>query len=286
MRDKKKQEAEAEAEREKKAIESGDMMDCGCCFTETPSYKLTHCDAEAPHFFCLDCAQSNAKAGLDLNRYKQSCMDGSGCKAEFSRSERQKFLDKDTITLLDRMQQQAELREAGLENLEQCPFCDFAAICPPKEEDKEFRCLNTLDCGVVSCRLCQQVTHIPKTCAEYKKEMGVDERHIVEESMTEALLRRCPKCKVPIIKDGGCNKLVCSQCNCFVCDVCGKFHRSEIPILQAHSLGQARTSTKKATTTSRAGPAPRSTITSAATSSASRRRRARPRRRCAPSTRN
>ena len=220
-------EAEADAARDKKAFNEGDTMDCQCCFTETPSAKLTHCDADEPHFFCLDCAASNAKAQIDFNRYKLKCMDSSDCQGEFPRRERPRFLDEDTIALLDRLQQQTELREAEVEDLEQCPFCDFAAICPPKTVDKEFRCLGE-DCSIVSCRLCRQESHIPKTCAEYKREQGVDERHIVEESMTEALLRRCPKCKVPIIKDGGCNKLACSQCGCKVCDVCGESYAPHI----------------------------------------------------------
>ena len=129
------------------------------------------------------------------------------------------------IATLDQIQQQTDLREAEIEGLETCPFCEFAAIVPPAEVDKEFRCQRD-ECGATSCRLCRQHSHIPKTCAEYKKELGVDERHIIEEAMSEALLRRCPRCKVPIVKDGGCNKLVCSRCSCYVCDVCGTFSSS------------------------------------------------------------
>lgn len=70
-------------------------------------------------------------------------MDGSGCEATFSRSERRIFLDAKTIETLDRLQQQEEIRRADLEGLARCPFCDFAAICPPAEVDKEFHCNNS-----------------------------------------------------------------------------------------------------------------------------------------------
>ena len=69
-------------------------------------------------------------------------MDGSGCTATFSRQERIRFLDAKSIEKLERLQQQDEIRLADLQNLSTCPFCDFAAICPSIEEDREFRCHN------------------------------------------------------------------------------------------------------------------------------------------------
>ena len=135
--------------------------------------------------------------------------------------EKHRFLDAKLLEVLDRLQQQSELRTAGLENLESCPFCDYAAIYPPVTEDKEFRC-KMPDCERVSCRLCKADSHLPLTCAEHKKEQGVSERHILEEAMTNAIIRTCPKCGVPIFKDGGCNKMVCTKCRTYVCDYCGK----------------------------------------------------------------
>ena len=194
-------------------------MECHCCFTDTPLPKSTHCNDS--HFFCLDCAQRNVKSQIELSRYEINCIDGSGCKAGFTLEQKHRFLDAKLLGVLDRLQQQAELRTAGLENLESCPFCDYAAIYPPVAEDKEFRC-KMPDCERISCRLCKADSHLPLSCAEYRKEHGVSERHILEEAMTNAIIRTCPKCGVPIFKDGGCNKMVCSKCKAFVCDFCGK----------------------------------------------------------------
>ena len=197
------------------------MIECQCCFTDTPIPKSTHCNGENAHFFCFDCARSYAKSQTELSRYKLSCMDGSGCKEEFTRTQIRRFLDKRMIDLLERLQQQDELRAANVPNLETCPFCDYAAICEPIEIDREFHCYMP-NCERVSCRLCKQDTHLPMTCEEHRKEHGLTERHALEEAMTKALIRECPKCRVPIIKDGGCNKLTCSKCHCYVCDYCGK----------------------------------------------------------------
>ncbi|MCJ1476761.1 hypothetical protein MMC13_005430 [Lambiella insularis] len=212
-------EAEADAALEKECMEKGQMVECQCCFTDTPIPKSTHCDES--HFFCLECARSHVKSQIELSRYEITCIDGSGCKAAFTRNEKHRFLDAKLVGVLDRLQQQADLRVANMEGLESCPFCDYAAICPPVEVDREFRC-KMPDCEIISCRVCKAKTHLPLSCAEYKKEQGVSERHILEEAMTNALVRPCPKCGVPILKDGGCNKMVCSKCRTFVCDYCGK----------------------------------------------------------------
>ena len=132
--------AEAAQDREHRA--RGEVMDCGCCFDTVTILKITHCNGDEPHFFCLDCAQQNANTDIGNSRYGLRCMDGSGCTATFSRQERERFLDAKTVEKIDRLQQQDEIRLADLPNLCTCPFCDFAAICPPIEDDKEFRCHN------------------------------------------------------------------------------------------------------------------------------------------------
>jgi len=192
-----------------------------CCFDDVPINKATHCDGEEPHFFCLECAKRNANSEIGKSKYKLVCMDGSGCKAEFEKEQVRRFLDVKTRDTLERLQQQEEIRLADLDDLTSCPFCDFAAICPPVEEDREFRCANP-DCEKVSCRLCKLETHIPLSCEANAKENKVTIRHAVEEAMTEALVRSCHKCKNKYIKEFGCNKMMCMRCSSIQCYVCSK----------------------------------------------------------------
>ena len=168
--------------------------------------KITHCDGDEPHFFCLECAESNAKNEIGNSRYKLTCMDGSGCKASFDREQKQRFLNAKSFETLERIQQQAELKLAGLPNLEDCPFCDYSAICLPVDVDKEFRCEDP-KCEKISCRLCRLESHLPLTCEESKKEKGISERHVIEEARTQALLRTSPHCEVKILNQDGYNKV-------------------------------------------------------------------------------
>jgi E3 ubiquitin-protein ligase RNF216 len=146
-------------------------------------------------------------------------MDTSDCKAPFARAQLKLFLDAQILEKLERLQQQEEIRLAELDDLVECPFCDFKAVCPPVELDREFRCQNP-DCEKVSCRLCSQVTHVPVSCEEAKLNNKTTVRHAVEEAMTEALVRTCNKCKNKFIKEIGCNKMTCPRCGnkqCYIC---------------------------------------------------------------------
>jgi TRIAD3 protein (E3 ubiquitin-protein ligase RNF216) len=125
---------------EKEYEESNMMMECMCCFGEYAFDNMTHCNEL--HFFCLDCARRNAETEVGNGRHVLACMDGSGCKAEFSRREVLRFLDERTLSALAKIEQEDALRIAEIEGLEKCPFCDFGAICAPVEVDKEFKCQN------------------------------------------------------------------------------------------------------------------------------------------------
>ncbi|KAK8156267.1 hypothetical protein IWX90DRAFT_228017 [Phyllosticta citrichinensis] len=211
----------AEERNEAAARANNDMTECGCCFGEYPTNRMTFCNGEQLHFFCHGCANMYVSNEIGQRKCRPKCMDTGGCDAEFSRGQLKAFLDDKVFETLERLQQQEDLRNAGIEDLDECPFCDFKMICAPKLVDREFRCLNE-DCAVVSCRLCRQETHVPFTCEQASKDKKIDVRHKVEEAMTAALIRECNNCKNKFIKDYGCNKMTCTSCRNLQCYVCSK----------------------------------------------------------------
>ncbi|OXV05258.1 hypothetical protein Egran_06974 [Elaphomyces granulatus] len=213
----KRQRAKAD-EAERCNEEEHAVIECECCFSDTPINRTIPCEGDSIHFFCHRCIKLNAESQIGLMKYEMKCLDIGGCKACFSREFLIAAIGLSMMAKLDSLQQQDEIVKAGLDGLEDCPFCEFKAICPPPEEYREFRCLAP-DCKKVSCRLCKKETHIPKSCEEVQKEARV-KRHLVEEAMTEALVRTCPSCKVKIVKDSGCNKLNCSNCGWSICYIC------------------------------------------------------------------
>ncbi|KAI1757223.1 hypothetical protein F4782DRAFT_218963 [Xylaria castorea] len=204
-----------------RAKTQGQTIDCGICFEECPLNRMVRCDGETMHWFCRKCLRTQAESLIGMAKYVLTCVSLDGCSAGFSRGQRALFLNNKLTIALDRIEQEAVLRVAGIENLETCPFCPYAAEYPPVEVDKEFRCEDPR-CQQVSCRLCRKETHIPKTCAEVDADRGRDARHILEEAMSEALIRRCNICQNAFVKTDGCNKIRCTKCGTLQCDVCRK----------------------------------------------------------------
>lgn len=203
------------------AQQNKEMSECECCYSEFPTNRMTFCDGPVAHFFCLECAKTYVSTQMEMSKCRPECPSISDCKAPFSRSQLQRFLGKTTFDRLEHLQQLEDIQAAGLDNLEECPFCDYKAECPPVEIDREFRCINPT-CGKTSCRLCHLETHIPKSCEENRKDNKINVRHTVEEAMTKALIRNCNQCKKPFVKDYGCNKMVCPSCGNRQCYVCSK----------------------------------------------------------------
>lgn len=167
----------------------------GCCTDTIPSWQATRCSSHEEHTFCRDCIQNYVSSSLvGSGACQPVCFDISGqCTMSILISELRQCVDPRLIKTLEIIQQQEALRQAfpGAE-LEQCPKCEFQLFMEaPPEVDREFKCLN-LACQAISCRLCNEPSHLPLSCEELsKKENALNTRRQIEEAMTGALLRKC-----------------------------------------------------------------------------------------------
>ncbi|EGZ73030.1 hypothetical protein NEUTE2DRAFT_165205 [Neurospora tetrasperma FGSC 2509] len=218
---------EAQEREDKKNFENakaeGAITECGCCFDELPYNRMVHCDGDTAHWFCYDCARRQAENQIGQQRYHLGCMSMDGCEATFSRDQKDLFLDDRLKRTLDQIEQNDSIRRAGIEGLETCPFCNYAAEYPPVEVNWEFECQQP-ECGVKSCRRCRQETHIGKSCdeamAEAARNKGEDAKRKLEEARSLAMIRECYKCNNRFIKESGCNKMTCPRCRAMQCYVC------------------------------------------------------------------
>jgi E3 ubiquitin-protein ligase RNF216 len=113
-----------------------------------------------------------------------------------------------------------------------CPRCGYQAELPQSE--MIFRC-PIGDCCYESCRKCGGEPHIPLRCEEVEQKHQLAGRHHVEESISEAKIRRCPKpgCGKKFIKESGCNKIRCA-CGTMICYLCRKQIESYHHFCQVH----------------------------------------------------
>ncbi|KAL6307320.1 hypothetical protein BKA93DRAFT_727613 [Sparassis latifolia] len=208
----------AEKLNKQESEEAGDGIECGCCFSSYPFDKMIQCP-EA-HLFCTACMTTYSETLLGAHDANIVCMDQSGCKLPFPESELRRFLTPKLLALYDRVKQRKEIEAAGLENLEECPFCDYKVVIDNPQE-RLFRCENQ-ECGAVTCRACKKPDHLPKSCKEVEDDKKLDAQHTIEEAMTRALMRNCPKCQKAFVKEMGCNKMTCPNCHTLSCYVCRK----------------------------------------------------------------
>ncbi|XP_050294818.1 uncharacterized protein LOC126734994 [Anthonomus grandis grandis] len=196
------------------AKELGLLETCGCCYDdEVMPQDILTCPSGCR--FCRDCIRRSAEVAFGDGKLDIICFTPN-CDQEFSLQVLQNVLTPKLFSKLAQKKALAEVKAAGIEDLETCPFCDFANI--PTPEDKIFRCLNP-DCMKESCRACKEPSHLPLSCNEVEKDEDVKNRIYIENKMTEALIRQCYKCSAKFIKEEGCNKMTCS-CGAIMCYIC------------------------------------------------------------------
>ncbi|KAF2723917.1 hypothetical protein K431DRAFT_282611 [Polychaeton citri CBS 116435] len=208
-----------EHENLKLAMERGETGECQACFDDLPLNRMIHCDGADAHFTCFSCAETYIRTEVGADRCRVICV--SGCGQGYPYNQLQRVPNKPLLEKLARIEQQEAIRNAGLDDLEDCPFCDFKMEMPPVDQNFVFECLNP-ECGKQSCRRCRNASHLPVSCEQYAKEHKVSARHHVEEAMTAAMVRSCNKCEKKFIKDYGCNKMICPTCKNMQCYVCSQ----------------------------------------------------------------
>lgn len=130
------------------ARERGELIECQCCFDdELLMDDMLSCDEG--HVYCRSCVRRSSEELIGQTKTKFPCL-AEGCIGEFTLSTLKKVLPASTLSNLLRRIQDEEVRSAGIEDLETCPFCSFATVMPNKD-DKVFHCLNP-DCMKESCR--------------------------------------------------------------------------------------------------------------------------------------
>ncbi|KAM0755017.1 hypothetical protein T439DRAFT_322072 [Meredithblackwellia eburnea MCA 4105] len=215
----KEDEKKNEAGRLQKAAEEevarGEFFECGCCFGET-GFSLVVCCLEG-HYFCRECVEQQVNTQIGQSRYTLPCMNTDGCTSSFPETQIA-YLPAKTLELLEKLKTQRSVEMAEIDGLAKCPFCPYAYIIENKEE-KLFNCQKE-DCLKVSCLQCKRESHLPKSCAEVDADNKIDIIHRIEEAMSEALIRKCPKCSEPYVKEDGCNKITCPKCGTLSCYIC------------------------------------------------------------------
>lgn len=206
-------------------LDPSTKMECQCCFMEFEVQEMCRCEKD--HLFCCTCLRKYAEEEIfGKGKTVLKCMwQGKGvedkCELGFNEKQLSKALSIKLRQKYDEAQFLDNLKKANIPDLCKCPKCSYQAILPADEFT--FRCPQA-SCGFKSCRRCGEESHFPLACEEIEKQSETDHRTRVEEAMTKARVRECPKCKNRFYKVEGCNKMRCS-CGTHICYICRKVVR-------------------------------------------------------------
>ncbi|GJQ70744.1 hypothetical protein Trydic_g676 [Trypoxylus dichotomus] len=196
-----------------RAKELGLLENCSCCFTDDiipEDFFICRGGCK----FCRECVRKGAETAYSEGKTEFACF--ANCGSDFSLATLQMVLNPKMFTNLCHRIQMQEINKADIDGIKHCPLCsDFAMI--PGPNDQIFQCGK---CNKESCLKCSHIAHVPLRCEEIEYDEDVKIRTHIENSMTQALIRKCYRCGTNIVKDSGCNNITCSICGAKMCYVC------------------------------------------------------------------
>lgn len=171
------------------------------------------------HIFCRTCVQSQLEIQINQNQIPVTCwqiQEGKEvllCKAEISKE----FIESNQL-VPNLVLKNYELR-MKLQNpfMGQCHICKSLIL--QENKDSNGKPLPDLKCSTCQTNFCliHSGLHKDESCSSYLD-------RVKETTENAKILKRttqsCPNCNALISRNGGCNKMVCSQCKSVFCWKC------------------------------------------------------------------
>lgn len=194
------------------------VNECPICFDDEDLVAL-HCG----HAFCKDCWRQYLTIQVKERKTLLCCgRDGdTKCQAVVDEFTVMSLVeDEDCRNIYKR-----SLTDSFVEDNIDCkwcpaPGCENAILLHERSGEKNdmVQCY----CGLQFCFHCLSTDHRPCSCAmviRWKK-LNKGEDTSLDESFVATFTRPCPRCKVPIQKNSGCNHMNCIKCNFHFCWHC------------------------------------------------------------------
>lgn len=191
------------------------------CFDDAEDcIELTACG----HVFCLPCWQSYIMVKIDDGKLSMSnltCM-GSKCTTKLDESiVRQVMGETDSQFLEQYVASQFESYISQNKLIKYCPSKPHCGYVAKLTGEYEPLIAVECECAEEFCFDCLHKPHAPATCLMAEKWKILVKNEASSMSWVRVNTKPCPKCKVPIEKNQGCNMMRCASCQAHFCWICG-----------------------------------------------------------------
>jgi len=216
-----------DAEKDKQEFNNSQVI-CDICMATSPGTNFVRLPG-CKHYCCKACYISYMESLILGGKISQICCFTDGCKKQISDVVLKNTLPEDLYEKYETFSLNKALET--FEDVAWCPQCEGPAF---KENPKATVAFCT-PCDFRFCITCRDRYHPFQRCKalEISKEVSKKdlEKAIVSNKCASNTLstiyikkytKQCPNCGTPILKNGGCNKVICSKCNKFFCWLCLK----------------------------------------------------------------
>ncbi|XP_052096502.1 E3 ubiquitin-protein ligase RNF14-like [Mytilus californianus] len=211
-------------------------QECSICFAEKSGHDF-YSFLPCKHYYCKECVAAFCSIHVKDGTVQQLLCLESNCKTEIKPYIMKEVLDEEEYKRWEQLTFQKGLDAMG--DISYCPRCEIALIT----EENSLNMAHCVTCQFTFCLECSEPVHPGEICffkkennlkeeEERKNREGENEKEFqrklkrMEEVKSHDFLKekskKCPVCKVKIIKAGGCNHVICTVCKSSMCWACGK----------------------------------------------------------------
>lgn len=200
-------------------IENFEPFECAVCTNDIEIGQgviLKNC----LHMFCKDCIIQSVKHAEDFVVKCPYIDDIGGCEFQLQEREIRNLVPDELFE--KHLEKSLKLYEGASETAFHCKTPDCRGFI---EVDANVRGFTCMVCGRVNCIGCK-VIHEGKNCQEYQDEINPDGKHQRDNAESENTIRNliasneamyCPRCGIPVMKNQGCDSIICTTCKLAIC---------------------------------------------------------------------
>ncbi|CAF1550071.1 unnamed protein product [Adineta ricciae] len=202
--------------------------ECVVCLTRKPTadfQKLFSPECRhAIRHICTPCVRENTHRALKDSPATEVRCPEQNCNVLFDFASVQSLLNGASTSLgrcgTALTRHESHLSMNCIETMRNVVFCAYGCGWGTEILGTMVPYLTCLNCKKTTCTHHKIRWHVGMTCSEYDQKLESDRENRQNKKYLNDHTKKCPKCKVSIEKNGGCNHMTCRNCKHEFCWSC------------------------------------------------------------------